>query len=204
MACVSWATTRSKALWWSSQCAKRCTPTNDRRGLTRTTAAPETADPGDGVCRGRPWRRLSCHCTRHRLSWRRLTAIGLCRLAASSSNSRLGHCGSSWSKLHNRACSRSLSFLPEQNDGLEPPLGLLWLRASGMTSSSLIYLAGCSLHIRPEGSMSVFILNHIRWLEPKTPIRVRSQYKSLWYCESLKCLGAPMIIGKPAPFVRAF
>ena len=45
--------------------------------------------------------------------------------------------------------------------------------------------------MRPEGSMSVFILNYIRWLEPKPPIRVRSQYSKytgLWYGPREVCI----------------
>jgi hypothetical protein len=79
---------------------------------------------------------------RHRLRWRILTAIGLCSVATLSRRTRLGHTGSSWSKVHNSACSTAPSFRPAQKDGLEPSSRLRWLRANCMTSSSLTYIAG--------------------------------------------------------------
>src|SRR3989442_2293360 len=179
MACWSWATTGPNCSCWSSHCANRCTPTNDSGGVTRTAARQEETGRWQGARRGRPLRRWSCRCARHRLRWRRLTAIGICRLATLSSSARLGHSGSSWSKVHNRAWSTSLSFRPAQKPGLALSSRLRWSRASCMTSSSLPSIAGCSLHIRPYGSMAIFILNKINQVATKPPNRVRSPFEYL-------------------------
>src|SRR5215471_10273162 len=96
----------------SSQWAKRCTPTNDRRSVMRTTSAPEATGGRPSAWRGRPLGRLSVHCTRNRLRWRTLTGTSPCLWATFASSSRLGHAGSSLSNFHSLVLSISLSFLP--------------------------------------------------------------------------------------------
>jgi hypothetical protein len=140
--CVSCSTTVPNRPCWSSQVANRCTPTYDRRGITWTPSAPAATGRWSGTRRGRPWRRLSCQVARHRLRWRIRTAMGIWRCATLASNARLGHCGSSWRKVHNSACATSLRWRPAQNDGLEPSSRLGWLGADCMTSSSFTSSSG--------------------------------------------------------------
>src|ERR687887_1339444 len=132
------ATTGSKASCWSSQWAKRCTPTYDRYGVTWTSAPP--AAVRHATWRGRPLRRLRRHVARHRLRWRTLTASALCLWATLSSSARVGHSGSSCSNCHSRALSIALSFLPVQKGGCASSVGVCLPGAMCMTESSLTSL----------------------------------------------------------------
>src|SRR5215510_7858693 len=111
----------------------------------------------------------------------------ICRWATLSRRTRLEHSGSSWSNVHNRACSTSPNFRPAQKDGHEPSSKLRWIGANCMTSSSLTYIAGGSLHSRPYGAMAIFTPSKISLLAPKAQNRIGSPYQLLQVLVAAQC-----------------